>query len=186
MYIFHFSQYGVLIYGWYFSPHSEWIYPLPIPIIRGLHIQVYIYIPWLRFWWHLSAMIGNDLWVDCLDWIIQWRHNERDRVSNHQPHDCLLNRLFMVQIKGSFKAQRRGLCAVNSPVTSEFPAQRDSSRGKWFHLMTPSWVLRITTWVQILLHFWAALAWLFYALQTRCALICRSQSASCLAQNYTC
>ena len=25
---------------------------------------------------------------------LQWRHNERDGVSNHQPHDCLLNRLF--------------------------------------------------------------------------------------------
>ena len=25
---------------------------------------------------------------------LQWRHNERDVVSNHQPHDCLLNRLF--------------------------------------------------------------------------------------------
>ena len=22
---------------------------------------------------------------------LQWRHNERDGVSNHQPHDCLLN-----------------------------------------------------------------------------------------------
>ena len=27
-------------------------------------------------------------------WSLQWRHNERDGVSNHQPHDCLLNRLF--------------------------------------------------------------------------------------------
>ena len=25
---------------------------------------------------------------------LRWRHNERDSVSNHQPHDCLLNRLF--------------------------------------------------------------------------------------------
>ena len=25
---------------------------------------------------------------------LQWRHDERDGVSNHQPHDCLLNRLF--------------------------------------------------------------------------------------------
>ena len=25
---------------------------------------------------------------------LQWRHNERDGVSNHQPRDCLLNRLF--------------------------------------------------------------------------------------------
>ena len=25
---------------------------------------------------------------------LQWRNNERDGVSDHQPHDCLLNRLF--------------------------------------------------------------------------------------------
>ena len=25
---------------------------------------------------------------------LQWRHNERDGVSNYQPRDCLLNRLF--------------------------------------------------------------------------------------------
>ena len=25
---------------------------------------------------------------------LQWRHNERDGVSNHQPHNCLQNRLF--------------------------------------------------------------------------------------------
>ena len=25
---------------------------------------------------------------------LRWRHNERDCVSNHKPHDCLLNRLF--------------------------------------------------------------------------------------------
>ena len=30
---------------------------------------------------------------------LQWRHNERDGVSNDQPHDCLLNRLFKAQIK---------------------------------------------------------------------------------------
>ena len=28
---------------------------------------------------------------------LQWRHNERDGVSNHQPPDCLLNRLFRQQ-----------------------------------------------------------------------------------------
>ena len=25
---------------------------------------------------------------------LQWRHNGRDDISNHQPHDCLVNRLF--------------------------------------------------------------------------------------------
>ena len=46
---------------------------------------------------------------------LQWRHNTRDGVSNHQPHHCLLNRLF--------RLRATGLCAGNSPVTIEFPAQ---------------------------------------------------------------
>ena len=37
---------------------------------------------------------------------LQWRHNERDGVSNHQSHGCLFNRLFKAQIKGSIKAPR--------------------------------------------------------------------------------
>ena len=28
---------------------------------------------------------------------LQWRHKERDDVSNHQPHGCLLNRLLKTQ-----------------------------------------------------------------------------------------
>ena len=30
---------------------------------------------------------------------LQYRHNERDGASNHQPHHCLLKRLFKAQIK---------------------------------------------------------------------------------------
>ena len=30
---------------------------------------------------------------------LQWRHNGRDDVSNHQPHNCLLNRLFRCRSK---------------------------------------------------------------------------------------
>ena len=36
----------------------------------------------------------------------QWHHNERDGISIHQPHDCLLNCLFKVQIKENIKALR--------------------------------------------------------------------------------
>ena len=32
--------------------------------------------------------------------------DERDCVSNHQPHDCLLNHLFKSQIKENIKASR--------------------------------------------------------------------------------
>ena len=43
--------------------------------------------------------------------ISQWRHNGRDGVPHHQPHDCLLNHLFRRRSK-------------KTPVTGEFPAQR--------------------------------------------------------------
>ena len=52
---------------------------------------------------------------------VQWRHNERDGVSNHQPHDCLLNRLFRCRSKKTSKLRVTGLCggthrwAVNPP-----------------------------------------------------------------------
>ena len=57
---------------------------------------------------------------------LQWRHNERDGVSYHQPHDCLLNRLFKAVIKGNIKAPRHWLCEGNPPVTGGFPRQRAS------------------------------------------------------------
>ena len=55
---------------------------------------------------------------------LKWRHNERDGVSDHQPNDCLLNRLFGRRSKKTSKHRVTGLCAGNSPVTDEFPAQR--------------------------------------------------------------
>ena len=47
--------------------------------------------------------------------LLQWRHNGRDSVSNHQPHDCLLNRLFRRRSKKTSKLRDTGLNAGNSP-----------------------------------------------------------------------
>ena len=58
---------------------------------------------------------------------LQWRHNECDSVSNHQPHDCLLNHLLRRRSMKTSKLHVTGLCAGNSPVTGEFPAQRASN-----------------------------------------------------------
>ena len=58
---------------------------------------------------------------------LRWRHNEHDSVSNHQPHDCLLNRLFGRKSKKTSKLRVTGFCAGNSPGTGEFPAQRASN-----------------------------------------------------------
>ena len=52
---------------------------------------------------------------------LRWRHNEWDGVSNHQPQDCLLNRLSGPRSKKTSKPRVTGLCAgihrgpVNSP-----------------------------------------------------------------------
>ena len=58
---------------------------------------------------------------------IQWRHNGRDCVSNHQPNDCLLKRLFRRRSKKTSKLRFTGLCERNSPGTDEFPAQMASN-----------------------------------------------------------
>ena len=58
---------------------------------------------------------------------LQWRNNGRDSVSNHQPRDCLLNRLFRLRSKKTLKLRVTGLCAGNSPGTGEFPAQMASN-----------------------------------------------------------
>ena len=57
---------------------------------------------------------------------LQWRHNEHDSVSHHQPHDCLLNRLFWRRSNKTSKLRVTCLCAGNSPGTGEFPAQMAS------------------------------------------------------------
>ena len=57
-----------------------------------------------------------------------WRHNGLDSVSNHQPHDCLLNRLFRRRSKKTSKLRVAGLCAGNSPGTGVFPVRKARTR----------------------------------------------------------
>ena len=57
---------------------------------------------------------------------LRWRHNDHAGVSNHQPHGCLLNRLFRRKSKITSKLRVTGLCVGNSPGTGEFPAQMAS------------------------------------------------------------
>ena len=77
----------------------------------------------MEFWkLFLSSMIRNSI----KNLPLQWRHNERDGVSNNQPHDCLLNRLRRRSTKTS-KLRATGNCEVNSPVIVEFPAHRASN-----------------------------------------------------------
>ena len=54
----------------------------------------------------------------CCEWLhvpLHWRHNDHDGVPNHQPHGCLLNRLFRRRSKKTSKLRVTGLCVWNSP-----------------------------------------------------------------------
>ena len=44
---------------------------------------------------------------------LQWRHNGRDGVSNHQPNACLIKRLFGRRSKKTSKLRITGLCVGN-------------------------------------------------------------------------
>ena len=74
---------------------------------------------------------------------LQWRHNDRHGVSNHQAHDCLLNRLFRRKSKKASKLRVTGLCEGNSPGTGEFPARRTSDEENvsiwWRHYVMVCW-----------------------------------------------
>ena len=54
------------------------------------------------------------------------RHNGHGNVSNRQLRHYLLNRLFRRRSKKTSKLRVTGLCAGNSSVTGEFPAQMAS------------------------------------------------------------
>ena len=73
------------------------------------------------------------LWFALLCFIVvwyyslRWCHNGHDGISNHQSHQCLLNRLFGCISKKTSKLRVTGLCVGNSSVTGEFPAQMASN-----------------------------------------------------------
>ena len=98
---------------------------------------------WLVAWWHqaMHCWANGDLsWaaevasasaifpvfnfgVGDIGLTLRWRHNGRDSVSNHQPHDCLLKR----RSQKTSKLRVTGLCSGNSSGTGEFPAQMASN-----------------------------------------------------------
>ena len=75
---------------------------------------------------HMQYVPENIHTVSCVS-SLQWCHNERDGVSNHQPRDCLLNPLFRRGSKKTPMLHVTGICEGNSPVTGDFPTQTASN-----------------------------------------------------------
>ena len=65
---------------------------------------------------------------------LQWRHNERDGVSNHQRLDGLPKGLFRRRSKKASKSRVTGLCEGNPPSQSV-----SNVENVFIHLMTSSW-----------------------------------------------
>ena len=55
---------------------------------------------------NLTVVSKNDIWVSVPP--LQWRRDGNDGVSNHQPHGCLLNRLFRRNLKKTPNGDRFG------------------------------------------------------------------------------
>ena len=124
----------------------------------------HVFYPWVSaiyFTWTMSCVHSLYLFTCCVGYVIisqfdrsnifalvtdicmhgyslHWRHNDHDSVSNHQPHGCLLNRLFRRRSKNTSKLRVIGLCVGNSPGPVNSPHKGPVTR-KMFHLMTSSW-----------------------------------------------
>ena len=79
---------------------------------------------------------------------LQWRHIEHDGVLNHQPHHCLLNRLFRRRSKKTSELRVTGLCASLGNLLNMHSSCR------WFKTrwrlcdvtVITSWILSTVLW----------------------------------------
>ena len=111
---------------WNMTPRAPNISRTPVNITTSRFMAPSHY---LNQWWFIISWTPS---MTCLcatsitNYSLHWRHNDHDGVSNHQPHGCLLNRLFGGRSEKTSKLRVTGLCVGNSPGTGEFPAQRAS------------------------------------------------------------
>ena len=106
------------------------------------NIKVSNHLPFLRgiYHWEVHSPYKRPVMPKAFQ-ALNWRHNDHDGVSNHQPHGYLLNRLFRRRSKETSKLRVTGLCLGNSPG----PVNSPHKGPVCFHLMTSSWYPSYTT-----------------------------------------
>ena len=118
------------------------------PFVRGIHrspVKSHDKGQWRGALMFCLICAWTNGWTNYRDAVdsSRWHHNENNGVSNHQPHNCLFDRLFKPRSKKTSKRRVTGLCEGNSLKTGEFPAQRASTAENvsiWWrrHVETPS------------------------------------------------
>ena len=113
------------ILNWYTIMGNHFFHKIDIKMLNEMYqIQR---LAWIKIWLNAKDLGPNQLHLFQHNFAkLQWRKNYHDGVANHQPHDCLLNRLFRRRSMKTSKLRVTGLCGGNSPVTGEFPAERAS------------------------------------------------------------
>ena len=91
-------------------------------LCQSIYVYIITYIKWQLHW------VCNEIVVCALWWLFHFNGDVivMSAMADHQPHNYLLNRLFRHRSKKTSKLGVTGLCAGNSSVTGEFPAQRAS------------------------------------------------------------
>ena len=113
-----------------------------LPVVRGF--ACFVYLPGLLHWHCGNHMIAVAMAMQHSS--LRWRHNERDSVSNHQPNDCLLNRLFRRRSKKTSKLRVTGLCLGNSPGTGQMASNAENVSIWWRHHAWRCWLRLTDSW----------------------------------------
>ena len=129
-----------------------WIWLCNITLMKQIDVTQKSFISFLFWIFHILTM-NTFVYHNKVNFPLQWLHNGNDGVSNHQPHHCLLNRLFRHRSKKTSKLCITGLCEGNSLVTSEFPEQRPVTQ-KMFPLPSCYMHFQVKTVVSLLSHVW--------------------------------
>ena len=116
----------------------RWLYHHIISIVSYISRESWVFSLALCSLWCVQIIGYIMAWFVHIS--LLWRHNGRDGVSNHQPYDCLLNRLFRRRSKKTSELRVTGLCEGKSSGTGEFPAQMASNAENvsiwWRHHVT--------------------------------------------------
>ena len=106
-------------------------------------LVVFVHVAEVQYWMSSFTLVVNvgDPFVPgdnrrCAN-SLHWRHNDHDSVPNHQPHGCLLNRLFRRRSKKTSKLHVTSLC-VGIHRDRWIPRTKGQLCEKCFHLMTSS------------------------------------------------
>ena len=86
-----------------YGKHCSVVYLVNITRIWEIKQRTYQWYACLCICVHMNDCVSYTAWIVTLQW---WHIGHHDGVSNHQPNDCLLSRLFMCILNKNIKAPR--------------------------------------------------------------------------------